>query len=198
MIRTFLNAPICDDVNPDECVAHGAAVTAVLVLLEESQATGREILPAPIRNRFSGADGTLMKITDLTTHTLGVVLWDDAKNEEFVFPMIPKSTPIPAARTDSFTLSKTSARSATVRIVEGESTLPSQCSPIGTCKIEFPHTVQKGDVLEITYQYNRDQVLEVIVRACNSQQRVRISRAREFSDAEFAKAENELRQLVVV
>jgi molecular chaperone DnaK len=52
-------------------------------------------LPAEVRSQFSAHDGSLIKVTNITTHTLGVVLWDDSKVEEYVFPMIKKMTPVP-------------------------------------------------------------------------------------------------------
>ena len=41
-------------------------------------------------------EGHLMEVSDITSHTLGVVLWDDTNLEEYVFPMIRKRTAIPA------------------------------------------------------------------------------------------------------
>lgn len=42
------------------------------------------------RQQFSSREGGLMQVTDITSHTLGVVLWDDGQLEEYVFPMITK------------------------------------------------------------------------------------------------------------
>ena len=70
-------------------------------------------------------------MTNITSHTLGVVLWDEAHLEEYVFPMIRKMTPMPAMAKNSFGTAKANMQRAIVRIVEGESTVPAECTPLG-------------------------------------------------------------------
>ena len=65
-----------------------------------------------------------MQVTNITSHTLGVVLWDEGHLEEYVFPMIRKMTPMPAMAKNSFGTASANMPRAVVRIVEGESTLP--------------------------------------------------------------------------
>ena len=61
---------------------------------------------------------------NITTHTLGVVLWDETQVEEYVFPMIRKMTPMPVEMKNSFGTAKANMKNAIVRVVEGESTVP--------------------------------------------------------------------------
>jgi molecular chaperone DnaK len=126
-----------------------------------------------------------------------LVLWDHEKREEYVFPMIPKRTPIPAARKDAFGASKRQALSATVRVVEGESSQPAECHLLGTCKIDFPQVMQRGSPIEITYTYTRNQVLEVTIEAFNCVNRVQIARGSGMSEAELATASAELAKINV-
>ena len=91
-----------DDVNPDEAVAMGAAIQAILSLLEEEKVSGEQVLPTDTREQFSSREGGLIQVTDITSHTLGVVLWDEVHLEEYVFPMIRKMTAIPARARNSF------------------------------------------------------------------------------------------------
>src|SRR5580692_4192125 len=102
MIKAISNVPVADDVSPDEAVAIGAAVQGVLSLLGEEDKLGERVLPQEVRDQFSSDDGSLIKVTNITTHTLGVVLWDDGKVEEYVFPMIRKMTPVPVQVKNSF------------------------------------------------------------------------------------------------
>jgi molecular chaperone DnaK len=139
----------------------------------------------------------LIRITNITTHTLGVVLWDDVKVEEYVFPMIRKMTPIPATMKNSFGTAKPNMKNALVRIVEGESTVPAECNPLGICDIELPPFLPKGSPVELTYSYNENQLLEVIVEAYGRQSRVRIARSTGLSDSELAAATADL-QLIKV
>jgi molecular chaperone DnaK len=198
MIKHISNVPVADDVSPDEAVAIGAAVQGVLSILSEEDKLGTRVLPMEVREQFSSDDGSLIKVTNITTHTLGVVLWDDGKVEEYVFPMIRKMTPVPVETKNSFGTAKANMKNAIVRVVEGESTVPGECTPLGICDIELPPFLPKGSPVELTYTYNENQVLEVIVDAYGRQNRVQIARNTGLSDSEIEMATADLLQIKVV
>ena len=199
MVKGISNRPVADDVSPDEAVALGAAIQGVLSLLhEEDDVGGTRTLPQEVRDQFSSSEGQLMRVTNITTHTLGVVLWDDSKVEEYVFPMIKKMTPIPVETKNSFGTAKANMKNAIVRIVEGESTVPSECTPLGICDIELPPFLPKGSPVELTYSYNESQVLEVVVEAYGRQNRVQIARNTGLSENEIETATADLLQIKVV
>ncbi|MGI8435733.1 MAG: Hsp70 family protein, partial [Chthoniobacterales bacterium] len=75
MIAQLSPAPLEDGVNPDEVVAIGAAVQAILIMLGEEETTGEKSLPEDTRQQFSSREGGLIQVTNITSHTLGVVLW---------------------------------------------------------------------------------------------------------------------------
>ena len=124
MISELSPVPLVDDVNPDEAVAIGAAIQAILVMLDEEQASGEKVLPEDTRQQFSSREGALIQVTNITSHTLGVVLWDEGQLEEYVYPMISKMSAIPASAKNFFGTASANMPKAVVRIVEGESTLP--------------------------------------------------------------------------
>jgi molecular chaperone DnaK len=190
--------PVAEDVSPDEAVAVGAAMQAILSLLNEEDRLGERTLPVEVREQFSGDDGQLIKVTNITTHTLGVVLWDDARVEEYVFPMIRKMTPVPVQTKNSFGTAKANMKNAIVRVVEGESTVPTECTPLGICDIELPPFLPKGSPVELTYSYNENQVLEVVVEAYGRQNRVSIARNTGLSESEIETATADLAQITVV
>jgi molecular chaperone DnaK len=198
MISSLSGRPVADDVSPDEAVAFGAAIQAVLSILHEEDQLGERHLPAEVREQFSATDGSLIKVTNITTHTLGVVLWDDSKVEEYVFPMMKKMTPVPAQVKNSFGTAKANMKNAIVRIVEGESTVPSECTPLGICDIELPPFLPKGSPVELTYSYDNNQVLEVVVEAYGRQNRVHIARNTGLSEGEIESATADLLQIKVV
>ena len=176
MVAELSPAPLVEDLNPDEAVAVGAAIQAILSLLEEEEVLGERLLPESTRQQFSSRDGGLVKVTNITSHTLGVVLWDEARLEEYVFPMIRKMTAIPATAKNSFGTATANMQRAIVRVVEGESSLPSDCTPLGICDVELPPFLPKGSPVELTYEYNANQVLEVAVHACGNDAKVTIKR----------------------
>jgi molecular chaperone DnaK len=198
MIKNLTNVPIAEDVSPDEAVAIGAAIQGILSLLNEEDKLGERVLPVEVREQFSSDDGSLIKVTNITTHTLGVVLWDDSKVEEYVFPMIRKMTPMPVETKNSFGTAKANMKNAIVRVVEGESTVPNECTPLGICDIELPPFLPKGSPVELTYSYNENQVLEVVVEAYGRQNRVSIARNTGLSESEIETATADLQLVQVV
>jgi molecular chaperone DnaK len=87
---------------------------------------------------------------------------------------------------------------AVVRIVEGESSLPQECTPLGICDVELPPFLPKGSPVELTYEYNNNQVLEVSVEACGNTATVSIERKTGLSESELDRATVALGQLSVV
>ncbi len=198
MITSLSNVQVAEDVSPDEAVAIGAAVQAVLALLHEEDRLGERVLPVETRERFSNPEGGLIEVTNITTHTMGVVLWDDSKVEEYVFGMIPKMTTIPTETVNSFGTAKANMKSAVVRVVEGESTVPGECVELGTCDIELPPFLPKGSPVELTYRYDENQVLNVTLNAFGKQSNVSIARRAGMSDAELESATADLQMVKVV
>ena len=197
MITQLSPIPVGDDVNPDEAVAIGAAIQAILVMLEEEQTSGEQVLPEDTRQQFSSREGALMQVTNITSHTLGVVLWDESQLQEYVFPMIGKMSAIPASAKNFFGTASANMPRAVVRIVEGESTLPAECTPLGTCDVKLPPFLPKGSPVELVYEYNANQVLEVAVHAAGNQTKVSIERNTGLAPGEIEGAAAGLAELNV-
>ena len=197
MIAQLSKAPVVSDVNPDEAVAIGAAIQATLSMLHEEEVTGERVLAETTRQKFSCRDGRLIQVNDITSHSLGVVLWDEASLEEYVYPMIKKRTAIPASARNSFGTASANMGHALVKVVEGESSLPDECTPLGICDVELPPFLPKGSPVELTYRYNANQVLEVSVEACGNQSKVKIERNTGLAPSEMEKAMSGLEKLTV-
>src|SRR5438477_6145862 len=86
---------------------------------------------------------------------------------------------------------------AVVRVVEGESTLPGECTPLGICDVELPAFLPKGSPVELTYEYNPNQVLEVSVEASGNRAKVSIERNTGLAPSEVAQAAANLGSLRV-
>ena len=197
MISGLSKATIVSDLNPDEAVAVGAAIQCTLSMLQEEEKSGEKLLADDTRQQFSSREGGLMQVTDITSHTLGVVLWDENHLEEYVFPMIKKRTPIPATARNLFGTANANMPRAIVRIVEGESTLPGECTPLGICDITLPPFLPKGSSVNLSYQYNANQVLEVAVEACGQRSQVVIERNTGLSQDEIKQAASGLGELTI-
>lgn len=197
MIAKLSPVPLGNEVNPDEAVAIGATIQAILLMLDEEEKCGERMLPEETRQQFSSHDGALMQITNITSHTLGVVLWDDRQLEEYVFPMIRKMTAMPATAKNYFGTASANMPRAVVRIVEGESSLPGECVTLGTCDVELPPFLPKGSPVELVYEYNANQILEVAVQACGNETKISIERNTGLAPHEVAQAKAGLAALNV-
>ncbi len=197
MIAGFSSVPLIDHVNPDEVVARGAAIQGILSMLNEEDVSGNKTLDNAVRRQFSSLDGGLIEVTDITSHTLGVVLWDERQLQEYVFPMIRKMTPIPAVIKNSFGTADANMQRAVVKVVEGESTVPGECTPLGVCDIQLPPYLPKGSPVKLTYQYNANQVLEVDVQAAGNIAKVTIDRNTGLAPQEIEQAASGLDELHV-
>lgn len=201
-IRTMLNelAPgvrLADFANPDEVVARGAALQASLMMLKVQEESGTTSIAPAVRQQFSTTQGELIKVSNITTHSLGVVLWNGNLGQSQVTPMIPRGTVMPASVTKSFSLSKDGIDRIAIQVVEGESTLPDECSALGTCEAVFPMKLPKGTPVSLTYRYNDDQVLEVITEVGGQASRAAIRRDVGFSKDNLAQAALEFAQIAV-
>jgi molecular chaperone DnaK len=201
MVRTMLDdlasVPVVTDANPDEAVAVGAAIQATLSLLAEEQESGERLIAETTRDQFSSREGGLIQVNDITSHTLGVVLWDEASLEEYVFPMIRKRTPVPATARNLFGTASANMARAVVKIVEGESSLPGECTPLGVCDVTLPPFLPKGSPVHLSYQYNSNQVLEVAVEAAGQRSQLVIERNTGLPQNEFPDAATNLGELKV-
>ncbi len=195
MIAQLSSTAIATDVNPDEGVAMGAAIQATLALLREEDESGQPILDQDTRAQFSTREGRLMQVVDITSQTLGVVLWDDSNLEEYVYPMIRKRTAIPAVAKNLFGTADANMPRAVVKIVEGESSVPGECTPLGVCDITLPPFLPKGSPVELSYQYNANQVLEVAIEACGKRSNISIERNTGLAQSEMTQAASGLGKL---
>lgn len=164
------------EVNPDDAVALGAAIQGTLRQIEEgttgvSNTAMVESLPDAVKDRFIGPGGDLtVKVTDGATHHLGTVIFNE-RDEERIYVMIPKMTPIPCEKSDRFGTRYDNQTSVVGEIVQGlehdqlRNEIPENAFEdfkIGECRLELPPGLPAGAPIDVIYKYNLDQTLEVI------------------------------------
>lgn len=153
LLRGYFEREPGRELNPDECVAMGAAVKAALL----AQERGALIV------RLGPQAGLLAKMRDqnVISHSFGlVVLKDGALHNSII---IPKNTPCPCekARADYAT---TYDNQGTLEVIltEGEDADPYNCDLIGHYEAyDLPAARAGGLRLQFTYRYNQNQVVEV-------------------------------------
>ncbi len=146
MLRQLSGKELDRSVSPDEAVAHGAAMYAN-VLYQKTLAHA----PAPA---FS--------ITNINSHSLGIVGIDTATGRKRNRILIPKNTPLPVTVTKIFKTNKPGQQAVVIRVVEGESERPEACIQVGMCKIDnLPQNLPQGTPVQIIYAYRENGELEV-------------------------------------
>ena len=134
-------------ISPDEAVAHGAAIHAGL-----------------LQDRLQGRRPRI-RVRNVNSHSLGVVGTDPHQKRKQTVILIPRNTPLPAKAKRVFKTSKTGQKSIALKIVEGESPQPSECTPIGKFSIrEIPPDLPAGTPIEVRFQYTSSGRLQVSVQ----------------------------------
>ena len=151
--RTFHREP-ATDINPDECVALGAALTAAL----ESARLSGDKPPVDIRTH------------DVTSHSLGMVVYRDGKLHNS--PIITRNSRIPCERTrDEYVTTHDGQSTMDLWLVQGEHADPLNCNVLG--HFEFygipPRPAGKTQ-LAVTYRYNANGIVEVEAMDLNTGQ----------------------------
>jgi molecular chaperone DnaK len=133
-------------ISPDQSIAHGAAIYSELL----SDSSNQE-------NR--------LLVTDVNSHSLGVIGIQRETGEHLVSPVIPKNTPIPCSLTKIYQTASYGQSSVAVRVVEGESSNPQNCILIGEIVVnDLPPNLPKNSEVELTFAYLKDGTINVSAR----------------------------------
>jgi len=145
LIQSMFAKAAATDINPDECVALGAALTAAL----ESAKLSGEKPPVDIRTH------------DVTSHSLGMVVFKEGqlKNSQ----IIRRNTRIPCERTrDDYVTSHDNQATMDLWLVQGESSQPLECNALGHFEFYGVPARPAGDTrLAVTFRYNENGIVEV-------------------------------------
>lgn len=162
MLRELSGKEPDGSVSPDEAVAHGAALRAGLLLEKfHDQAP-----PFSVRN--------------VNSHSLGVIGTEPQTGVARNAVVIPRNTPLPAAARRVFRTQRDNQKSILVRIIEGESTHPEDCSQIGQCTVrDLPAQLPARSPIEVRFRYLENGRLTIKVRVAGQSEWVRHAILRE-------------------
>jgi molecular chaperone DnaK len=140
----FARAP-ATDINPDECVALGAALTAAI----ESARLSGETPDVDIRTH------------DVTSHSLGMVVFRDGKLHNS--RIISRNTRIPCEQTrDNYVTTHDGQTTMDLWLVQGENPDPLECNVLGHFEFYGIPPRPAGDSrLAVTCRYNANGIVEV-------------------------------------
>jgi len=145
LIRQLFNREPTTDINPDECVAMGAALTAAL---ESAQLAG-QAPPIDIRTH------------DVSSHSLGMVVYREG--QLFNSTIIRRNSRIPCERSrEDYVTTHDGQTIMDLWLVQGEEEDPLACNVLG--HFEFwgiPARAAGESRLSVTYRYNANGIVEV-------------------------------------
>jgi molecular chaperone DnaK len=187
MLRRLSGKDPAVGVNPDECVALGAALAAVFrhrpdhpALQAYRQASegrsppdveindpdsytppagGEPGVPATT-GRVIGLPG--VRITDVATHPLGIVVLD-ASLRERIINLIPEFTPLPCEKRGRFAYAYDHMTAVRVEVTEGHGEVRDEVTVIGEVVLDNLPPRPRGTPIEVVYRYTLNQILEVDV-----------------------------------
>ncbi len=132
--------------NPDELIAHGAALYAATL--------HGDILDA----------STSFDVINVNAHSLGVRGTDAATKTRVNKILIPRNTPLPASGIYSFVTSRDGQRNARVPLLEGESENPDFCTLLGECLVRIDTPLPKGSGIKVICNYAANGTISVTAK----------------------------------
>jgi molecular chaperone DnaK len=145
LLEERLTQPAHQEVNPDLCVAMGAAIQAGII-------AGMDV-------------GSVL--VDITPHTLGIRCLDTMHGFDFPFrfaPIIVRNTPLPASRSEVFHTVYDRQTEVEVDVFQGESEDVRNNHPVGKFRIQGLAQVPAGNQIVVQLDLNLDGMLKVTAR----------------------------------
>jgi molecular chaperone DnaK len=146
MLGELAGRTIDHSVSADEAVAHGAALYADLLMAKQGAGTGQ----------------TQFSVTNVNSHSLGVVGVDPLTGRKRNRIIIPKNTPLPHSASGRFKTFRANQPNVKITVMEGESDSPDACTEVGLCVIQgLPPNLPAGWPVEVRYTYRENGRLQV-------------------------------------
>ncbi|HET6883792.1 MAG TPA: Hsp70 family protein, partial [Pirellulales bacterium] len=146
MLGELAGRTIDHSVSADEAVAHGAALYADLLMAQQGAGTGQ----------------TQFSVTNINSHSLGVVGVDPLTGRKRNRIIIPKNTPLPHSASGRFKTFRANQPNVKITVMEGEGDSPESCTEVGLCVIQgLPPNLPAGWPVEVRYTYRENGRLQV-------------------------------------
>ncbi|KAM5556355.1 hypothetical protein ABKV19_023981 [Rosa sericea] len=120
--NVFMGKELCKSLNPDEAIAHGAAVQAAVL-------NGKNV-PGKLQ------DFTLLDVTPLSLGVGSAKVSKDGSLEQFMNVLIPRNSRIPLRKRDGVTTVSDNQPFVSFPIYEGESRIPKDNNFLGKLKLD--------------------------------------------------------------
>jgi hypothetical protein len=129
------------------------------------------------------------EVINVNSHSLGVEGIEQETLRKTNVVLIPRNTPLPATFTETFVTKTEQQQSIVIQVLEGESSSPDECTPIGRTVVRnLPRGLPKGWPVEVTFEYGSNGRLSVraIVPGTDQQAGLELHRVAGLSDEGLA------------
>ena len=96
------------------------------------------------------------EVVNVNSHSLGIAGVDAKTRQPFNKIIIPRNTPLPVTKTQTFVTKRDDQPNVRVQLVEGESENPKFCSPVAKCVVHLDPPVPEGTIVEVSCCYEAD------------------------------------------
>ena len=130
-----------------------------------------------------------VRITDVASHPLGIVVLDATLRERIV-TLIPEFTPLPCEKRGRFAYAYDNMTAVRVEVTEGRGETRDEVTVIGEVILDNLPPRPRGTPIEVVYRYTLNQILEVDVTDVETRQtrRARINLRGALSDQHMDEA----------
>ena len=164
MLTDHFGKPPDTSVNPDEAVAVGAAIMGTLIASEATES--RRFLGAAPKRIGAAPEQTfgIARISDVCSHSLGMVVLDKEASELRNSTIIAKNTNIPCdVSRDDYRTASANQTEFDVIVLQGPEDLePRECPVRDAYEVfDIPPRPAGKTRIKVTYKYNANGVIEV-------------------------------------
>lgn len=177
-------------INPDEAVSLGAALQCGILLAQKGEGY--------LLNTASGRALAATSISDVTSHSFGVMTYNTYKQKHENTIMIPKNTKIPAEKRERFyTVER--GDSVSLVVLQGEDLEVENCLTIGETELDFGVIRPQGYPVNISYRYDENMMIHATITdpATNRRAEIHIVQEGRLTDAQVSLKKLEMTEIIV-
>lgn len=157
MIKRVSGKDAAKDINPDECVAMGAAIQAIVT-------RGKGEGCSPERTNVAVEE---IVVKDVASHSLGIIALSSDRQKHINSIIIPRFTPIPCEKKRIYGTNEDNQEKVEIEILQGENEDPRspEVNLIGKVQLNNLPSQKAGDLrIEVALRYDVDGVIEVVAK----------------------------------
>lgn len=228
LARISGDKPLSKGINPDEGVALGAALAGVFrhqadhpalkahrASIARAKARSRTMPPTRLELKPDERAALKkaatppappppspglqrLKVTDASSHAMGIVVLD-AKHNERVVNLIPETSALPVEKRGRFAYAYDNMTAVRVEVTEGAGSSRGEVTVIGEVVLENLPPRTRGTPIDVIYRYTENQILEVHVIDVETRalRRARLNLKGSLDPARLDRARASLSQAVI-